>query len=116
MGAAGFGVACRLRWGAPPARARSELRHRVRGGRGAETWVGRELTRSVLAALDQGQQRIVVDCSRWSELDLSALSALVGCARVCGQRGVEFDMTNLTSQLSSAIHALRLGARLGLID
>ena len=76
----------------------------------------RELKRSVLAALDQGQQRIVVDCSRWSELDLSALSALVGCARVCGQRGVEFDMTNLTSQLSSAIHALRLGARLGLID
>jgi len=76
----------------------------------------RELKRSVLAALDQGQQRIVVDCARWSELDLSALSALVSCARVCGQRGVEFDVANLGPQLRATIHALRLGSRLGLVE
>ena len=76
----------------------------------------RELKRSVLAALDQGQQRIVVDCSQWSELDLSALSTLVSCARVCGQRGVEFDVANLGSHLRATIHALRLGSRLGLVE
>jgi anti-anti-sigma regulatory factor len=76
----------------------------------------RELKRSVLAALDQGQQRIVVDCSQWAELDLNALSTLVSCARVCGQRGVEFDVANLGSNMRATIHALRLGSRLGLVE
>lgn len=74
----------------------------------------RELRDGVGTALDQGERRIVVDCSSWLELDLIVLSALVYCAKACDEQGAVFELESLRPDLWSRIDALRLGARLGL--
>jgi len=74
----------------------------------------RELSSSIIGALEHGKRKIVVDCSAWRQLDFSLLSVLVRCARAASIQGADFELVNLTGQLRANIHALRLEERLGL--
>lgn len=74
----------------------------------------RSLRSSILAALSQGGQHVVVDCLGWERLDLVVLSALVQGAKACAAIGASFELINLTRELRSDIVALRLENRLGL--
>lgn len=74
----------------------------------------RELRRDVHEALEQGQRRIIFDCSSWPQLDLILLSTLVNCAKDCSEQGADFELANLREDLQGRIEALRLGERLGL--
>lgn len=91
---------------------RTAFRIRLRVGPGLA--YRRELRAGIGKAVDQGERKIVVDCSSWQELDLILLSALVDCAAVCDERGVSFELEHLAEDLRSRIDALRLSERLGL--
>jgi anti-anti-sigma regulatory factor len=74
----------------------------------------RKLRSEVLGALDHGERSVVVDCAAWRRLDLGVLSALIQCAKACGDRGVGFELVNLPGDVRSCIEALSLDHRLGL--
>jgi anti-anti-sigma regulatory factor len=74
----------------------------------------RSLRSAILAALDHGHQRVIVDCDEWRRLDLGVLSALIHGAKACAIRGASFELVNLAKDLRSDIDALRLAGRLGL--
>ena len=64
--------------------------------------------------MDEGKERIVIDCAAWSELDLILLSGLVDCAGACVEHGVSFELVNMRRELKSRIQALLLAERLGI--
>lgn len=74
----------------------------------------RTLRSRVGDALDHGQDRIVIDCAAWAELDLIVLSALVDCAGACVEKGVSFELVNLRRELRARIQSLLLAERLGI--
>jgi anti-anti-sigma regulatory factor len=76
----------------------------------------RSLQRQVITALEDGVQRVVVDCDGWVELDLMLLSSLVACASACHEIGAEFELENLCPTLRSSIESLHVASRLGLAD
>ena len=80
----------------------------------AEPRTRRVLREDVRIAVASGRQRIVIDCTNWSELDLPLLSILIQCARECETQGVEFEIANLSPQIRANIEALRLDRQLGL--
>jgi len=76
----------------------------------------RELSSSIIGALELGKRKIVIDCSAWRHLDFSLLSVLVrgaGAAYENAQQA-EIEVVNLTGQLRANIHALRLEDQLGI--
>ena len=80
----------------------------------AEPRTRRVLREDVRTAVASGRQRIVIDCTNWSELDLPLLSVLIQCARECETQGVELEIVNLSLQIRANIEALRLDHQLGL--
>lgn len=76
----------------------------------------RTLQQRVRDALDQGRDRVVIDCRAWEELDLIVLSALVDCAGACVEKGVSFELSNLRRELRARIQSLLLAERLGIRD
>jgi anti-anti-sigma regulatory factor len=74
----------------------------------------RTLRSRVGEALDEGKNRIVIDCAAASELDLMVVSALVDCAGACVEKGVSFELLNLRRELRMRIQALLLAERLGI--
>jgi anti-anti-sigma regulatory factor len=77
---------------------------------------GREFGRTILAALDRGRTRVVIDCAAWGQLDISLLSALVRCADVFRRQGGELELVNVPSKIIASIRELRLHHRLGLVS
>jgi anti-anti-sigma regulatory factor len=77
---------------------------------------GRNLRSDIRHALQHGDRHLVVDCEAWNELDLSTLSSLIQCASACRAQGASFEVTNMSSNIRAAVHALHLTDRLGLID
>lgn len=73
----------------------------------------RALRDDVARALTTGERHVVVDCSGWRVLDLRVLSALVRCARACGEIGAGFELVNLDEQLRADLRDLRLERRVG---
>lgn len=73
----------------------------------------RALRDDVARALTTGERHVVIDCSDWRELDLRVLSALVRCARACGEIGAGFELVNLDENLKADLRDLRLEGRVG---
>jgi len=80
----------------------------------AEPHTRRALREDVRTAVATGRQRIVIDCTNWSELDLPLLSILIQCARECAAQGVDFEIANLAVHIRTNIEALRFDHQLGL--
>lgn len=74
----------------------------------------RDLRSRIRRALQQGDHHVVVDCTGWSTLDLSLLSALIQCAAACREYGAFFELANMSSEIKAGVADLNLGARLGL--
>jgi len=74
----------------------------------------RGLRERVTGALEEGLQHVIIDCSSWADLDLLMLSAVVGCANACRERGAYFRIENLRTSLHSEIASLHLAERIGL--
>jgi len=75
----------------------------------------RQLKRTVSAAIEEGSQRVVLDCSRWARMDLVLLSTLVYCANTCTEAGVTFEMQNVARDLLASIDSLHLRSKLHLL-
>ena len=75
----------------------------------------RSLRASIMAAIGNGGQHVVVDCLGWERLDLVVLSTLVQGAKACAALGTTFELANLAGQVRDDIVALRLDRRLGLV-
>jgi hypothetical protein len=75
----------------------------------------RQLRHVVGAALERGERRIVMDCSAWNNSDdVVMFSTLIGCAQLCADSGVAFELINLGGSVYETLRALRLTPRLGL--
>jgi hypothetical protein len=74
----------------------------------------RELPKTVVSALQRGDRKVIIDCEAWLQLDLILLSALVNCAKVCCDRGAQFELENLGGEMRAKIEALGLAQRLQL--
>ena len=68
----------------------------------------------VLRALATGEQRVIVNCSGWQQLNLSILSALIRCAKACREQRADFELVNLDDRLRADIRELRLDGQIGL--
>lgn len=68
----------------------------------------------VVSALGLGERRVIVDCSGWLQLDLRLLSALIRCAKMCRERGAEFELVNVGDHVRADIRELRLDRHVGL--
>jgi len=89
--------------------AKSEITH------GVSAHDARELRSRVSRALEDGG-RLVVDCQHLNRFDVRVVSSLVQCAAVCREHGVQFEFTNMSSELRADLRALQLGHRLGIPD
>ena len=70
---------------------------------------------SVNQALETGDRRVVIDCEGWA-LELGMLSSVLQCASRCRDRGVSFELVNLSADLKRNMRELLLDDRLGLRD
>jgi len=77
---------------------------------------GREFVRTVIAELELGAERVVLDCAEWRVLDFSLLSALVRCTETFRSRGALLELANLPTEMRANIRELRLQNRLRLQD
>jgi anti-anti-sigma regulatory factor len=68
----------------------------------------RALKRQIFEAVRTGVSRVLVDCSPWSQFDLMAVSALLNCAAVCREQGVEFELENVADDMKMRIAGLRV--------
>lgn len=75
---------------------------------------GRAVWDDVAGALERGERHVVVDCAAWHRLDLRFLSALVRCARACGEQGAVFELMNVQEHVRADLRQLRLDSRVGL--
>jgi anti-anti-sigma factor len=97
-----------------PATQQDRLAYQVRLAKDFDGAYRRRLRAEIITALACGRRAFIVDCSAWERIDLTVLSVLIQCAKVCGDRQADFELVNVASEVRSSIHALRLEHRLRL--
>lgn len=77
---------------------------------------GRLMWDDVVGALERGERHVIVDCAAWNRLDLRVLSALIRCARACGELGAVFELLNVQDHVRADLRQLRLDSRVGVVS